>query len=1750
MTYPCPLRPARRSSAFHLLVLTALTAFIALSTRASAALPAFPGAEGFGANATGGRGGSVYVVTNLNDSGPGSFRDAVSQPNRYVVFAVGGVIKIMSRIAVRNNITIAGQTAPGEGITIYGNGISFSNASNTICRYIRFRQGINGDGGTDAVGIASGDSMIFDHVSASWGRDETFSVSGTPSNITLQDCIVGQGLLAHSAGGLMQTDGGVSVFRTLYTDNWMRNPKVKGVHEFTNNIVYNWGGGGGYILGDSAGQSYANISNNYFIAGPNSPAQAFTRGNLNFHVFADNNFHDANRNGVLDGTLVPPADYTTVDFVGTRFPYPAVTTLLTPEQAYAHVVAHAGASLHRDSVDAFMISELTSLGTVGAQIADESAIGGVGAIAGGIAPTDTDGDGMPDWWESAAATNPAVADHNGDLNGDGYTNLENYLNALAPAGIPAATLDGIADDTGVTSGDGVTSDTTLVLRGTSAPGRTIHLARADLGAIGTTVADASGSWTFDYSGTPLADRCYAFTAAANLGGTMSSSTRALIVKVDTTPAEPPVISGLVISPAYTFNGTAAPGDSVTVVLVGTGAVATATADGFGRWSAAYNGAPLAPGVYSFTASAIDLAGNAGGASAAYVVDTSLAPPAFTSIESDTGISTSDQITRDASLILHGTAPASSVVAITRAGFGAIGTATADGSGAWSFDYTGTTLASGDYTFTATASTGGTASPVSAPFAVTIDTVAPTINTITRFNPATPSTAASTLVFRVTFFELVVNVDVGDFVLTMSGSGVTGTLASLTPVSGNVYDVTVTGAGGDGTIRLDRRSGNSIQDLAGNSGSSGSFTGGQSYTMRLPGSSVWTSTEATGDWSDTANWEDNLVANGTGATADFATRDIDGDVTVRLDSPRTVGRVAFGDADQSSPGKWTLSDAGNTAHALTLAMPTGAPAIHVNYTGTTGQSNPDIAIAGSAYPAILDVAVNTAAGLTKTGWGTAILTKIGDFSGPISVSQGRLKLGPGATLNVPAISLAVSTQFEVAGGTFAVTGDANMVSGTGVGYIVSAGSASFQRIIPTNSRNNLVKVTGGMLTATELNFPRSADGANSYGFGLVIQGGETAIERVGLGTVNSWGAMSVEGGRIAIDELTVGWQQTANRGGQVRVLGGELVVNELVMSRKNGSNARNVAQLHLLGGVTTANRITLGYDSTVNDGSATINVNGGALYPGSGGIVRHGTGAFLTAINLIDGTLGARNDWSTDVPLTLADGNTIAIHAADAGNIPHAITLTGPLTGSGGFTKTGGGTLTLAGANTFTGSVALNEGTLRLTGSLAAGGTLTLNGGMLAGTGTIAKPVTWNAGGRLAFNLGANGITDQLVLGSALNKGTAGAHTIVFKPGAGFAAGNIYTLATFSSTDFAASDFTAVGLPTGYVASFNLTATTLQVTVKATALLALDDLRQAYDGAPKTPLALTTPGGLAVSFTYNGSTDAPTLPGTYAVVGTIVDAAYVGSASGTLVITTTALVRHAPSINGDVDGSVQLLLGESTSLNSQAGISGDLLVPGTPTVQLNGSPIYGGTQDATGGMLPSGYAITLNSNSLLRHVVRRVDPIAMPAVAAPQPPAGTQDVTLNTASQTIGNFATLRNLTLNPNAGARTIPPGAYGAFTANGGSGFVLGVAGATEPAVYHLQGLMLNNGATLQLAGPVILRVGSPVTINGGTSGSAANPGWLTFELAAGGLTLNGGATLHAEVLAPAGTVSINTSTTLRGRVSADSLTINASGLLDQAVP
>ena len=258
------------------------------------------------------------------------------------------------------------------------------------------------------------------------------------------------------------------------------------------------------------------------------------------------------------------------------------------------------------------------------------------------------------------------------------------------------------------------------------------------------------------------------------------------------------------------------------------------------------------------------------------------------------------------------------------------------------------------------------------------------------------------------------------------------------------------------------------------------------------------------------------------------------------------------------------------------------------------------------------------------------------------------------------------------------------------------------------------------------------------------------------------------------------------------------------------------------------------------------------------------------------------------------------------------------------------------------------------------------------------------------------------------------------------------------------------------------------------------------------------------------------------------------------------VRHAPSLNGSglIQGSLQQLLGESTTLNGGFTMSGDLLVPGTPTLRVNGNPTFAGTIAGAGGTSPSGYQITLNGNCSLRYLRTRTTPVSLPTVAAPPQPAGTRTVTIAGAGQSIGDPATLRNLTLNGNVGQVTVPPGTYDTFTANGGSSLVLGVAGGLQAVNYNLQNLNLNGNSTLKVVGPVMLTLANGFTANG-TVGTSNNPAWLQLQVASGGFTLNGGSTVYGLVLAPNGTVIINGNSTLTGTSASDQFILNGGGVV-----
>ena len=344
--------------------------------------PAFPDAEGFGQFATGGAGGETIHVTTLDDSGAGSFRDAVSKPNRVVVFDVGGIVRLKSNIAVSSNISILGQTAPGEGIMLYGRSVSFSGQSDVIVRYLRFREGIAGDKGKCSVNLSGGSNMIFDHCSIEWGRWDCLGVTQGSHDITFQNCIIGEGVDPQRFGSLSDSVTNITYTHNLWINNQSRNPKAKGRIQYVNNVVYNWGVCG-LVGGHSGADHFQDVVGNYFIAGPNSGAHAVGEFTATAHVFQKDNFADLDKNGKLDGRLLVPENFGSGENAPTFMTAPSVgpltnVTIEPAPSALTNVLAQAGCSLHRDATDTRLIDAVKSFGKSGKIIRSEAEVGGSG----------------------------------------------------------------------------------------------------------------------------------------------------------------------------------------------------------------------------------------------------------------------------------------------------------------------------------------------------------------------------------------------------------------------------------------------------------------------------------------------------------------------------------------------------------------------------------------------------------------------------------------------------------------------------------------------------------------------------------------------------------------------------------------------------------------------------------------------------------------------------------------------------------------------------------------------------------------------------------------------------------------------------------------------------------------------------------------------------------------------------------------------------------------------------------------------------------------------------------------------------------------------------------------------------------------------------------------------------------------------------------------------------------------------------
>lgn len=408
-----------------------------LVTPLHAAIPAFPGAEGFGADTPGGRGGAVLVVTNTNDSGPGSFRAACEASGpRIVVFRVGGLIDLKTNIKVVNpNITIAAQTAPGDGVCLRNHQLVI-DTHDVIVRYLRSRPGDISGKEIDAISIAgSSRNVILDHCSASWSVDEALSPSGGISDVTVQWCLIAEGLNqsvhskgAHGYGSLVRAIGGLSLHHNLWAHNRGRNPRLGDNYgkppfptfDVRNNVIYDHGGPS--VTGDTF---QANFVANYVKPGPDTrrpqPIGPTPKAALKFYV-EGNEIAGKNTNDIfakMDGVTV----------VTQPFAVPAVRTV-PAEEAYKMVLAGVGATVPvRDAVDARIVADARN-GT-GHSIDSQKQVGGWPEYKPGAPPHDSDGDGIPDEWEIAHGLNPKDARDAVKVMRSGYTAIEEYINSLA-----------------------------------------------------------------------------------------------------------------------------------------------------------------------------------------------------------------------------------------------------------------------------------------------------------------------------------------------------------------------------------------------------------------------------------------------------------------------------------------------------------------------------------------------------------------------------------------------------------------------------------------------------------------------------------------------------------------------------------------------------------------------------------------------------------------------------------------------------------------------------------------------------------------------------------------------------------------------------------------------------------------------------------------------------------------------------------------------------------------------------------------------------------------------------------------------------------------------------------------------------------------------------------------------------------------------------------------------------------------------
>lgn len=439
-----------------LLGIVLLTWPTASKTAEDTGLRAFPGAEGAGAMACGGRGGKALFVTNLDDSGAGSFRAAVeARGPRIVLFRVAGHIELKRPVRITHPyVTISGQTAPGDGICLKNYGLEIGPTHEVIVRHLRCRPGdqTSGPGEMDAITIWDSKNVILDHCTAMWSTDEGLSVTRDCDNVTIQWCLIAEGLTSHSMGSIIGSyRGKITYHRNLYANNRSRNPRVsawtyeKGrqndpgpIVDFRHNVIFNWAWEAGYAGGSNPEMrelSRVNYVGNYLKPGPDTRPGSRSRafrvnvGATTRMYFAENVVEGFDSNSKNKSLIFN--DGGRLQMLDRAIPAPPVSPG-DPQKVFRQVLDHAGATLPvRDATDGRVVEGVRS--GKGHILSSHKDIGGWKPLRPGQPPQDEDHDGMPDSWERRHGFDPTDAgDQFEDPDGDGYPNLEEFINDTHP----------------------------------------------------------------------------------------------------------------------------------------------------------------------------------------------------------------------------------------------------------------------------------------------------------------------------------------------------------------------------------------------------------------------------------------------------------------------------------------------------------------------------------------------------------------------------------------------------------------------------------------------------------------------------------------------------------------------------------------------------------------------------------------------------------------------------------------------------------------------------------------------------------------------------------------------------------------------------------------------------------------------------------------------------------------------------------------------------------------------------------------------------------------------------------------------------------------------------------------------------------------------------------------------------------------------------------------------------------------------